>query len=197
LSDHDLLQLVQSGDELALIALYVRHSALVYSVALRILRNPASAEDVLQELFMRLWECPQQIRVPGETLHGWMMIASRNRSISILRKKCPEPLSSLVMASPLNLAKHADHRLMCEKILALLEGNQRILLEMAFLSEMTHLEIASATGYPVGTIKSRIRSALKVLRKTLIAAPEVNPLQGVPPSRYPLMFITRSGPLTQ
>jgi RNA polymerase sigma-70 factor (ECF subfamily) len=177
LSDHDLLQLVQGGDRLALLALYDRYSALVYSIALRILNNAASAEDVLQELFMRLWEYPQRIQVPGETLHGWMMIASRNRSISLLRKNCPEPLERQILTSPLNVGKLADNRLMCEKILTLLKSDQRTMLEMAFLKEMTHLEIASATGCPLGTIKTRIRSALKVLRKALIAVPGDKPVQ--------------------
>jgi RNA polymerase sigma-70 factor (ECF subfamily) len=66
---------------------------------------------------------------------------------------------------------------MCEKILTLLKSDQRTMLEMAFLKEMTHLEIASATGCPLGTIKTRIRSALKVLRKALIAVPGDKPVQ--------------------
>lgn len=177
MSDHDLLQLVQGGDPIALIALYDRYSTLVYSKALRILKNPASAEDVVQELFMRLWNYPEQVQVQGETLHGWMMIASRNRAIDILRKKCPEQLGDLILTSPLNVGTCAEHRLMCEKILTLLGTDQRMLLEMAFLREMSHREIASVMGCPLGTIKARIRSALKGLRKTLTAKPVVNSLE--------------------
>jgi RNA polymerase sigma-70 factor, ECF subfamily len=165
--DCELLKLVQCGDQQALVALYDRYSRLVYAVSLRVLKDPISAEDVSQEIFMQLWRSPEQASILGKTLHGWLIIASRNRSISLLRKKCPGSLDDLTLASPFNLEKHSERRLMCEKLVNELPLAQRMVLEMAYLKEMSHSEIATATGYPLGTIKTRIRSALKVLRKAL------------------------------
>ena len=171
LKDCELLELVQRGDQHALVALYDRYSKLVYSVSLRVLRDPVSAEDVMQEIFMQLWRSPQQVPVVGETLHGWLIIASRNRSISVLRKNCSGPLDHLVLTSPFNLERYSERRLMCEKLVVELSPEQRLVLEMAYLNEMSHSDIASATGCPLGTIKSRIRSALKILRKAQIPRP--------------------------
>jgi RNA polymerase sigma-70 factor, ECF subfamily len=177
--DCELLKLVQCGDQQALVALYDRYSRLVYSVSLRVLRDPVSAEDVTQEIFMQLWRSPERVSVLGETLHGWLIIATRNRSISLLRKKCPGPLDDLILTSPFDLEKHSERRLMCEKLVHELSPEQRRVLEMAYLNDMSHSDIASATGYPLGTIKSRIRSALKVLRKAWILQPEVPPVLAV------------------
>jgi RNA polymerase sigma-70 factor (ECF subfamily) len=174
--DCELLTLVQCGDQQALVALYDRYSRLVYSVSLRVLKDPVSAEDVMQEIFMQLWRSPERVSGFGETLHGWMIIATRNRSISLLRKKCPGPLDDLILTSPFNLEKDSERRLMCEKLVNQLSPEQRLVFEMAYLNEMSHSDIASATGYPLGTIKSRIRSALKVLRRAWIPQPEVAPI---------------------
>ena len=164
LSDHDLLLLVRGGNSPALIALYDRYASLVFSIAFRILRSRPSAEDVSQELFMRLWEDPHQIQMTNPTLHGWMTVASRNRAIDILRKKCPESLDTVSLPSPSTSGDEAEHRLMCEESLNSLGNVQRILLEMAYFENMTHAEIAFATGFPLGTIKTKIRRALKALR---------------------------------
>jgi RNA polymerase sigma-70 factor (ECF subfamily) len=174
--DCELMKMMQAGDQQALVALYDRYSKLVYSVALRVLQNSASAEDVLQEIFIQLWHSPEQIHVVGETLCGWMIIASRNRSISILRKKSPDQLDDSILASPCDLEKQTEQRLTCETLVSKLCEDQRILLEMAFFKDMTHAEIASATGYPLGTIKSRIRSALAILRSGFVLTPEIRPL---------------------
>jgi RNA polymerase sigma-70 factor, ECF subfamily len=164
LSDHELLLLLQNGDSTALIALYDRYAKLVYSVAFRVLRSRASAEDVSQELFMGLWERPLQSQGTG-TLHGWMLVASRNRSISILRKTCPEPLDPRTPCSTSNLEDETEHRLMCTEILKPLGNDERLLLEMAYFEDMSQAEIASATGVPLGTVKTKIRRALKILRE--------------------------------
>ncbi len=171
--DSELIERMQAGEQQAVIELYDRYSKLVYSVALRVLRNSASAEDVLQDIFIQLWDNRERVQVQGETLCGWLVIASRNRSISILRKKCPGQLSELILTSPGNLEKQTEQRLTCEILVNKLSEDQRILLEMAFFRDMTHAEIASATGYPLGTVKSRIRSALAILRGGFVRTPQI------------------------
>jgi RNA polymerase sigma-70 factor (ECF subfamily) len=175
LKDCDLLKLVEGGNQQALVAIYDRYSGLAYSVAVRLLKDPAAAEDVLQELFMQLWRNPQQIKLLDKTLYGWMVIASRNRSISVLRKRRPESLADLILTSSFNLERHLEQRLMCEKLINNLSPEQRVVMEMAYLGEMSHSEIASATGYPLGTIKTRIRSALALLRQSAVLGRESLP----------------------
>jgi RNA polymerase sigma-70 factor (ECF subfamily) len=167
--DASLLSLVQSGDEHAMASLFDRYSKVVYSVALRVLRDPASAEDVLQEIFMQIWRNPDSFSAARGSLGGWLAVVSRNRSIDALRRKRPtDSVDDVVLASPYNLADEAERNSMMERargVIANLPTEQRKTLEMAFYDGLTHSEIAEMTGDPLGTVKTRIRSALLTLRK--------------------------------
>ncbi len=167
--DATLLGLVQRGDEQAMASLFDRYSKVVYSVALRVLRDPASAEDVLQEIFMQIWRSPGGFIATRGSLGGWLAVVSRNRSIDALRRKRPtESVDEIGLASPYNLADDAERNVMIEKarsVILTLPTDQRKTLEMAFFDGLTHSEIAEMTGDPLGTVKTRIRSALLSLRK--------------------------------
>jgi RNA polymerase sigma-70 factor (ECF subfamily) len=167
--DATLLALVQRGDEAAMAALFDRYSKVVYSVALRVLRDPASAEDVLQEIFMQVWRSPEGFIATRGSLGGWLAVVSRNRSIDALRRRRPtDSVEEVVLASPYNLADEAERNFMIDKardVIHTLPAEQRKTLEMAFFDGLTHSEIAEMTGDPLGTVKTRIRSALLSLRK--------------------------------
>ena len=171
--DASLLVLVQRGDEQAMAALFDRYSKVVYSVALRVLRDPSSAEDVLQEIFMQIWRQPDSFIATRGSLGGWLAVVSRNRSIDQLRRKKPtDSVDDVALASPYNLADEAERNSMMEKArsaIVLLPKEQRKTLEMAFFDGLTHSEIAEMTGDPLGTVKTRIRSALLTLRKAFQA----------------------------
>jgi len=167
--DASLLALVQRGDEQAMASLFDRYSKVVYSVALRVLRDPASAEDILQEIFMQVWRNPDSFVATRGSLGGWLAVVSRNRSIDQLRRKKPtDSVEDVALASPYNLADEAERNSLMEKArsaMTLLPKEQRKTLEMAFFDGLTHSEIAEMTGDPLGTVKTRIRSALTTLRK--------------------------------
>jgi RNA polymerase sigma-70 factor (ECF subfamily) len=167
--DPSLLALVQLGDERAMASIYDRYSKLVYSVALRVLRDPASAEDVLQEVFMQIWRDPDSFTAARGSLGGWLAIVSRNRSIDSLRRKRPSTnVDDVALASNFNLAGEAERNSLMElarAVILKLPVEQRKTLEMAFFDGLTHSEIAEMTGDPLGTVKTRIRSALLTLRK--------------------------------
>ena len=167
--DAALLALVTRGDEGAMAALFDRYSRVVYSVALRVLRDPGSAEDVLQEIFMQIWRNPDGFTATRGSLGGWLAVVSRNRSIDALRRRRPtESTDDVVLASAFNLADEAERNIMIERARAAmvtLPLEQRKTLEMAFFDGLTHSEIAEMTGDPLGTVKTRIRSALLSLRK--------------------------------
>ena len=167
--DATLLAGVQRGDEQAMASLFDRYSKVVYSVALRVLRDPASAEDVLQEIFMQIWRNPDSFSAARGSLGGWLAVVSRNRSIDALRRKRPtDSVDDVVLASPYNLADEAERNSLMERargVIVNLPAEQRKTLEMAFYDGLTHSEIAEMTGDPLGTVKTRIRSALLTLRK--------------------------------
>ena len=173
MDDASLLALVQRGDEGAMASLFDRYSKVVYSVALRVLRDPSSAEDVLQEIFMQIWRSPDSFVATRGSLGGWLAVVSRNRSIDALRRRRPsEAVDELVLASPYNLSDEAERTSMMAKareVIVLLPPEQRKTLEMAFFDGLTHSEIAEMTGDPLGTVKTRIRSALLSLRKAFQA----------------------------
>jgi RNA polymerase sigma-70 factor, ECF subfamily len=171
--DSALLLLVQRGDEPAMASLFDRYSKVVYSVALRVLRDPAAAEDVLQEVFMQIWRNPDSFVATRGSLGGWLAVVSRNRSIDALRRKRPtDQVDDMELASNYNLADEAERNSLMEKarsVIGLLPIEQRKTLEMAFFDGLTHSEIAEITGDPLGTVKTRIRSALTSLRKAFTA----------------------------
>jgi RNA polymerase sigma-70 factor (ECF subfamily) len=171
--DAVLLARVQRGDEPAMAALYDRYSRVVYSVALRVLRDASAAEDVLQEIFMQVWRTPESFVSARGSLAGWLAVVARNRSIDLLRRKRPtEQVEDVVLATPGSLAEEGERNILMQRargVIAQLPAEQRKTLEMAFFDGLTHAEIAEMTGDPLGTVKTRIRSALLTLRKGLSA----------------------------
>ncbi len=164
-----VLAQVQRGDEAAMAVLFDRYSKVVYSVALRVLRDTAAAEDILQEIFMQVWRHPETFIATRGSMGGWLAVVTRNRSIDALRRRRPtEMVEEMNLAAPGNLAEEAERNTMMERARAaivLLPTEQRNTLEMAFFEGLTHTEIAQRTGDPLGTVKTRIRTALLTLRK--------------------------------
>jgi len=169
--DAQLLDRVRRGDQQAMGMLYDRYSKVVYSVALRVLRDSASAEDVLQDVFLGLWRRPETFVSARGSLGGWLAVVARNRAIDTLRRKRPsEQVEEVYLASPFNLADEAERNTMMQRARAIilhLPLEQRKTLEMAYFDGLTHSEIAEITGDPLGTVKTRIRTALLSLRKEL------------------------------
>ncbi len=170
-TDFALIAAIRSGDEAAMAALYDRYSAVVYSVALRVLTDTGAAEDVLQEVFMQLWRNPGLFDSSRGNLGPWLAVITRNRSIDALRKRRPETdLGDVVVSVDQDLAGEAERSIAMEKVRAVLGGmvpSQRSALEMAYFEGLSHSEISQKTGEPLGTIKTRIRSGLLALRKAL------------------------------
>ncbi len=172
-SDTDLLARVSRGDDAAMALLYDRYSKVVYSVSLRVLRDASAAEDILQEVFLQIWRSPGGFLATKGSLGGWLAVVSRNRSIDSLRRKKPtDQAEEMSLPSNCDLSKETERNLMAEQargIIATLPLEQRKTLEMAFFDGLTHSEIAEMTGDPLGTVKTRIRSALSTLRKAFRA----------------------------
>lgn len=154
-------------------AIFKRYSGPVYSVALRVLHDSGQAEDVMQEIFLQLWRSPQAFVLGRGSLGAWLVVVARNRAIDVLRRRKPtDAVEDVVLAAPCDLAAEAERNAMMEKvrsILASLPVEQRKSLELAYFEGLSHTEIASRTGDPLGTVKTRIRLGLMSLRKALHA----------------------------
>ena len=122
---------------------------------------------------MQIWRSPDGFVATRGSLGGWLAVVSRNRSIDALSRKRPaESVEEIALASDYNLADEAERNMMIEKarsVIHQLPMEQRKTLEMAFFDGLTHTEIAEMTGDPLGTVKTRIRSALSTLRKAFTA----------------------------
>ena len=164
---------VKSGDQSAMAELYDRYSSVVYAVALRVLGDTMAAEDVLQEVFLQLWRNPSAFDAALGSLGAWLAVISRNRAIDALRKRKPETdIEDVVVSAVPDLASEADRSRAAEKVrgvLSAMPSAQRSALEMAYFQGLSHSEIADKTGEPLGTIKTRIRAGLMMLRKAFQA----------------------------
>jgi RNA polymerase sigma-70 factor, ECF subfamily len=171
LSDLSLLEQVQARDQNAMAALFDRYGSLVYSIAMRVLKEPPSAEDVMQEVFVRIWENPGTFISGRGSLAGWLAVVARNRAVDVLRRRRPtDSVDELVLPTTTNLASEAERNIMMQKVRLVLErlpADQQRSLELAFFEGLSHSEIAAQTGTPLGTVKTRIRSALSHLREAV------------------------------
>jgi len=172
-SDWSLLARVVQKDEAALAALYDRYSGLVFSEASRILRDKGAAEEILQDIFYQVWRTADKFDPQRGSLPGWLVVVARNRAISKLRRRGASSdveLKENAVACPVNLESAASQNQMLGRVRGAMESlpeGQREAIELAYFEGMTHSEIASKTGEALGTVKTRIRSALEVLRRAV------------------------------
>jgi RNA polymerase sigma-70 factor (ECF subfamily) len=170
-NDGALIAGVHSGNQDAMAQLYARYSSVVYAVALRVLGDTAAAEDVLQEIFMQLWRKPESFDSGRGNLAPWLAVIARNRAVDLLRKRRPQTeLSETIISVEPDLAGEADRSRAMEKVRAVLKempAAQRSSLEMAYFEGYSHSEISEKTGDPLGTVKTRIRTGLMLLRKAV------------------------------
>ena len=171
--DATLVSAIRAGDEQAMAQLYDRYSPLVYSIALRVVGETGVAEDILQEIFLRLWRNPATFDASRGSLPAWLAVITRNRAIDFLRKRHSKTdIEDIKVAITPDLASDVERSRVLEKIRSALHSMsqpQRSALEMAFFEGLTHTEIAERSGEPLGTIKTRIRTGLLVLRKAVNA----------------------------
>ena len=171
-ADLDLIRRVAQGDESALSMLYDRYSGVVYSVANRVLRDTGAAEEVLQDIFYQLWRNAASYEASRGGLGGWLLVSARNRAIDRLRRRKPVDTATTEEVIPMafNLESSVAQTELMSKIKSafdVLPPSQRQAIELAYFEGMTHSEIAQRTGEPLGTVKSRLRSALQSLRQVL------------------------------
>jgi len=182
-ADGSLVARIRAGDTSGLDELYQRYARPVYSLALRVLNDPPMAEDVTQEVFLKLWRQPESYDSERGALSSWLLSVAHNRSIDILRRRrsrdersfadvvgaedsVPDPPDPLV-DDPSDLAGLAETAAAVRRAMTQIPELQRQAIEMAFFQGKTHVEIAEELGEPLGTTKTRIRLGMRKLRELL------------------------------
>ena len=172
-SEQELVSLLKDRESKAFTYLYDHYSAALLGVIMQILKNDASANDVLQEVFISIWSKVESYDSSKGRLFTWMLNIARNASIDMLRSRnylnqkknqALEPGVSISNSRNINL--NVDN-IGLRKVMEKLKREYRILLELSYFKGYTHEEIAKIESIPLGTVKTRIRNALLQLREEL------------------------------
>jgi RNA polymerase sigma-70 factor, ECF subfamily len=173
MDDAALLDAVAEGSQDAMAAVFDRYSRIVYCIALRVLREPGLAEDVMQEVLLQVWKRPRSFVAQRGNLAAWISVVTRNRAIDVLRKRSPlDPLDDLPLPDPRDMTLVSEQGWLIDKVrtaLNALPAEQQGPLELAYFEGLSHTEIAEKTGSPLGTVKTRIRAGLMTIRKAMNA----------------------------
>lgn len=178
--DESVVRRLKAGHPSGLEALYDRYASMVFSQALRILRDAQEAEDVTQEVFTRAWVQAARFDPARGAVGAWLMIIARTRALDRLRRikvrggtaAGPAALSDLPDPAPSaeSQAASAEQVRAAREALATLPPEMRVVLELAYFEGLTQAEIADRTGVPLGTVKTRIRTGLLRLRDAVASA---------------------------
>lgn len=175
ISDADLLASIGTGEENALIKLYDRHRRILFGLIIRILRNQTEAEDVLQEVFVQIWQQAGAFDSSRGKAVTWLATIARSRAIDRLRfLGSRERTVQQAAAQTIELASDAfedaigsRRSKLVRAALQELPEEQRKLLLMAYFEGHSQSEIAERTKTPLGTVKTRIRDGMMKLRHNL------------------------------
>jgi RNA polymerase sigma-70 factor, ECF subfamily len=180
--DQALIAAIAAGDSNALEQLYDRYAAVVYSVALRMLKNRELAEEVVQEVFWRIWRRSASFANERGRVTQWMFGIAHNLCIDELRRMRARPIAVYEDADrpliqqlideqsdvPANVWSAEQRRVIAEAMREL-PAAQRQAIMLAYFGGMSHQEIATKLNRPLGTIKTRVRLGLHRLGSLLVA----------------------------
>ena len=178
--DVRLLVRIKEGDQAAFAQLYDRYAPLLYSMVLRIVRETTEAEDVLQEIFLTIWNKASSFDEAKGSVYTWIVTIARRKAIDRLRSKeivnrgerlhddavtgIPD---AAYMTNPLNAAIGNEYEALMRTALATLSDEQRTVIEMSYYEGYTQEQISQRLHVPLGTVKTRMRQGLIKLREYL------------------------------
>ncbi len=183
LEDQELLARVAVADVNALETLYDRYSSLIYSVALFIVRDSPTAEEITQDIFIQIWNKASLYRPEKGKVVSWLTRMARNRSIDLLRRRDIRPeghsaeLGEEMLAyfasdglGPEQMVETGQQRELIVQAVRQLPREQRRVLALAYFLGCSHQEISALLDEPLGTVKTRLRLAIIKLRNILAPA---------------------------
>lgn len=177
LTDEQLIALVARDESWALAEIYDRYVRLVFSLALKVLNDRASAEEVVQEVFAKVWRGARAFDSDRGKFSSWLIGITHHQCIDELRRRRVRPLSEPLDESPLAELAGDDDPVMAAELslerervrraLRQIPAEQRAVIELAFFEGLTHKEIADRSGDPLGTVKTRVRLGMHKLKELL------------------------------
>ena len=178
--DSDLARRLRARDPHVMPKLYDRYGRLAYSLIYRVVRDPGTAEDLVQETFLRVWNRAQSFDAERGALGPWILTVARNRAIDHLRsvegRMAAGALELDRVENPQLFSSFEDSALTLDRARRLkdaftkLTPAQKEVIELAYYEGLSQTEMAERLGQPLGTVKTWVRTALKVLREQLSEA---------------------------
>jgi RNA polymerase sigma factor (sigma-70 family) len=172
LSEDELVLALRNREKIAIEALYDMYSASLYGIISRIIIDTATAEDVLQETFVKIWHSFTSYSTEKGRLFTWMVNVARNLAIDKLRSKDfknqnknQELENNVTFIDEQNNTVYNPDLLGIKELVQTLKPDQKSILELVYFKGYTHVEAADELGIPLGTIKTRLRMAIQQLRK--------------------------------
>ena len=173
-SEEELVGLLRKQDQTAFSYLYDNYAAALNGIILRMVEEPQLAEDILQEAFVKIWNNFNQYDTGKGRLFTWMINITRNLTIDMLRskgykkqKKISQDENSVSTYQDRNYSSEKFDTIGLRKQLQYLKPDQKVIIDLAYFNGYTQDEISKEMGIPLGTVKTRMRTAIIELRKLL------------------------------
>ena len=173
-TDEELLAAISTGDERALADLYDRFGRVAYGLALRVVRDPALAQDAVQDAFLAAWRTAASFDSRRGKAQTWLLTLVHRRAVDVVRREDRRRAEQLADDAPAAASAATDEeaaireqRRTVQAALARLPPDQREALELAYYGGLTQAELAERLGIPLGTVKSRVFAGLARLRDML------------------------------
>ncbi|MBI4733079.1 MAG: sigma-70 family RNA polymerase sigma factor [Chloroflexi bacterium] len=172
IDDNELIARVAQSDERAFLVLYDRYASRVHALTLRILRDPMQAEEATQDAFFKLWNHASQYLAERGNLLVWLLTIARRTALDRLRLESRRPVINDADRPEDILQSIPDFHTLPEESrwrslhfsVQSLQPNQRQVIELAYYQGLSQSEIADVLGWPLGTVKTRLRAAMEYLR---------------------------------
>jgi RNA polymerase sigma-70 factor, ECF subfamily len=183
-TDEQLISAICNGEDFAIEVLYERYHRYAYALAYRILRDPSTSEDIVQDAFLSIWRKASLYQAQNGSVQNWIQAIVRNRAIDKIRSSAHRDYQW----TPLQVENEQDppseepdvweqawqseqHRIIRE-VMEHIPDEQRMVIELAYFGGLTHAEISEQYHIPLGTVKGRMRLGLQKM-KTLLAEREL------------------------
>jgi RNA polymerase sigma-70 factor, ECF subfamily len=177
-TDRGLVRAIAAGSSDALGRLYDQYGGIVFALARRIVARVEDAEEVVQDVFAQVWRQASRYQASRASVAGWIVMLARTRAIDRLRARQARPDEDRAVESatlpfpaagpdPEAVVLSTEQAAQVKQAYATLPDPQRSLLDLAYYEGLSHSEIAARTGVPLGTVKTRIRTAMETLRQKM------------------------------